>query len=343
MIEATEDAAADRRADDERAGPVVVRAVTDFGRLADDLVRRREHEVRILHFRDRLHAVHGRSDRDSGDRRFRQRSVHDAGLAELLLKAFGRRENAALDAYILTEHEYIRIALHFFFHGKPDRLYIVEYWHRLLSSFASVRVHMEQRALRFRERRFIGIFRRLVELPADRCRQLLVLFHAPGAGIDQILAEAEHAVFGAVLIHFLLGPVSKIVVRSGVGRQPVHHRLDEGRPFAGKRAAMRFLDDAVDCKRIVAVYTQAGEAVADGAVRHLAAQLLMDRHRDGILVVLAHENDGQLVDARKVAAFMEIALVARAFPERHKADSLLAFHLGGQSDADRMGNLSRHG
>ncbi len=97
MIQAAENTAADWRADNERTRPVIIRAVTDFGRFADDLIRCREHEIGILHFRDRLHAIHRRTDCNACNGRFRKRRIKRAMLAELLQQTFRCREHAAFE------------------------------------------------------------------------------------------------------------------------------------------------------------------------------------------------------------------------------------------------------
>ncbi|MNI84581.1 hypothetical protein D3C73_1414970 [compost metagenome] len=102
MVQPAEDPPSDRRADHHRTAPVVIGAVTDFGCFADNLISRRKHEIRVLHFGNRLHAIHGCTDSHPGYRRLRQRRIHHTFFPELLLQPFGGGEDTALDANILS-------------------------------------------------------------------------------------------------------------------------------------------------------------------------------------------------------------------------------------------------
>ncbi|MNI79275.1 hypothetical protein D3C73_1357220 [compost metagenome] len=106
MIQPAEDASSDRGTDDNRTIPVIIGPVADFGRFADNLVRRRQHEIGILHFGDRLHPVHCRPDGYTGNRRLSQRRIHDTLFTELFLQPLGGGEYPAFDADILAEYEH---------------------------------------------------------------------------------------------------------------------------------------------------------------------------------------------------------------------------------------------
>src|SRR5439155_22705838 len=82
------------------------------------------------------------------------------------------------------------------------------------------------------------------------------------------------------------------------------------------------------------------EAVAGRTDRHVFdAHLLCHRHADGVLVVLAEEHDGELVDAREVQRLVPVALTGRTLPEPAADDTTLAAVPERVRDPGRMGKL----
>src|SRR3989442_12910903 len=97
-------------------------------------------------------------------------------------------------------------------------------------------------------------------------------------------------------------------------------------------------------KKIVAADSDAGNAVAGGAVRDAGARHLQRlRHRDRPVVVLTEEDHGAPMDSREVQAFVEVALAGRPLAKTHIAEGALPFPLQGQADASRLGDLRTDG
>ena len=95
---AAEDAAAIGRADDHRHRPFARGAIAHPRDFADDLVVAGVDVVGELDFDDGLEAIGRHADRGADDPAFGDRRVEGAGLAELLLQAFGGAEHAAEDS-----------------------------------------------------------------------------------------------------------------------------------------------------------------------------------------------------------------------------------------------------
>src|SRR3972149_1080892 len=71
--------------------------------------------------------------------------------------------------------------------------------------------------------------------------------------------------------------------------------------------------------------------------------LLLERHRDGPLVVLADEDDRHVPDAGDVQGLVEVALGGGTVAEEDHDDGVVAPVLGGVGEADGVGDLGRHG
>ena len=118
VVEAAVNPTAERRADDDRHGPVAVGAVARPGCLADDLVESRVDEVGELDLGDGDQAVERRADSDSNDRRLGKGRVEHARLAESRVETLGGAENAALLADVFAQDEHPLVALHLLGHGR---------------------------------------------------------------------------------------------------------------------------------------------------------------------------------------------------------------------------------
>src|SRR4051812_35968658 len=82
------------------------------------LIERTGNEIGKLHFCNGPHSHERGAYRGSDDRRFRNRRIDDAPLAEFLEHTGGDFESASVDSHIFAEHEHAFVALHFF----PDPL-----------------------------------------------------------------------------------------------------------------------------------------------------------------------------------------------------------------------------
>ena len=112
MVVAALDAAADRRADDQRRGIFAARPIAQLRQLVHDLVVRRVDEVRELNLGDGAQAVQRHADRGADDPRLGQRRVHAALGAEFLVKAGRRAKNSTETADVLAHDDDARIAPH---------------------------------------------------------------------------------------------------------------------------------------------------------------------------------------------------------------------------------------
>ena len=65
-----------------------------------------------------------RADADADDRRFGNRRVDDAHLAELVVQSLRDAERTAVGADVLAEHEHFRIAAHLFDERFADRFQV---------------------------------------------------------------------------------------------------------------------------------------------------------------------------------------------------------------------------
>src|SRR3972149_1757818 len=123
-------------------------------------------------------------------------------------------------------------------------------------------------------------------------------------------------------------------------RDALHRRRPPPRPSLLDGVPAR----RVDGQHVVAVHLDAREAVGkrllgDGA----RVGLLLERHGDGPLVVLADEDHGHVPDPGEVTGLVEIALGRRAVAEVDHDYRALAPVLDAIADADRVGQLGRHG
>ena len=130
-------------------------------------------------------------------------------------------------------------------------------------------------------------------------------------GLDLLLGHVLHVVVGGVAVH-------------------AHgHRLDERRPAAGHRLGPRAAGDLEHLLDVVAVGGHALEAVAGGALDGVDGELLVQRRRVGVLVVLQHEDHGQLLDAGPVHRLVEVAARCGAVAEPGDGAARLAAELEG--------------
>ena len=107
-------------------------------------------------------------------------------------------------------------------------------------------------------------------------------------------------------------------------------------PRAG--ALVRLPGRRVAAEHVAAVDHHAGHAVARRARRDRAAgHLAVERDADGVAVVLAHEDDRQVVDAGEVHRLVDLALVGGALAELGHGHDVVAAHPGAHGDARPRG------
>jgi nucleoside-diphosphate-sugar epimerase len=100
---------------------------------------------------------------------------------------------------------------------------------------------------------------------------------------------------------------------------------NQRRAFAGARAAPRALNRLVHGQHVVAVDRDAVKAIPFRALGHvLDRHALLDRHRVGVEIVLADEQDRQLVDAGKIERFVEVAVLLGALAESRQCKRCLS-------------------
>src|SRR5882762_10559075 len=92
--------------------PVAIAAIPKLRHLIGDLVERHVGEVRELHLRDRPLAGERESERNTRDRRFGQRRIDDALLAESLAQPVRDEEHATFLSDVLTQDHDALVALH---------------------------------------------------------------------------------------------------------------------------------------------------------------------------------------------------------------------------------------
>ena len=120
MVQPAADAAAIRRADDHRHGPLAVGAVAHFGSFVDDLVESRVNKVGELDFADRAHAIECRADADADNGGFGQRRIDHALAAVFFEQAHCCAEHAAALAHVFADDKHVLVARQFFIHGLAD-------------------------------------------------------------------------------------------------------------------------------------------------------------------------------------------------------------------------------
>ena len=111
------------------------------------------------------------------------------------------------------------------------------------------------------------------------------------------------------------------------------HRLDQRRALAGDRALPRLAGGVEHRLGVVAVDGHAGEPVGRGTLDRIDRELLVQRRRVGVLVVLEHEHDRQLLHAGPVHRLVEVTAGGRAVTEPGQRAAGLAAQLEGHRHA----------
>src|SRR5437763_8983511 len=110
----------------------------------------------------------------------------------------------------------------------------------------------------------------------------------------------------APFLNLLLGHVLHVVV-GGVSVHPHRHRFDQGRPAARHRARPSLECRLENSLGVVAVDSDPDEPVRGGALHRVHGELLVQRGRVRILVVLEHEHDRELLHSGPVHRLVEVA------------------------------------
>src|SRR3984885_5254507 len=127
-----------------------------------------------------------------------------------------------------------------------------------------------------------------LELGAERPMALL----GPFAELDQMLLEPLDGTAERPVLLIVLGAIARRIVARGMCGRAVGHELDQGRSGAGARALCRPFSDRMHREEIVAVDTDAGDAVSRTTGREralLPARITLERG-DRPLVVDDVEN-----------------------------------------------------
>ena len=96
-------------------------------------------------------------------------------------------------------------------------------------------------------------------------------------------------------------------------------------------------------ENVAAVDGHPREAIAGGPCGdRQPPDLLRQRHADGVAVVLAHEDDRQLVDAREVHRLVHLALVCGSLAEVRDRHHVVAAHPRSHGDPHRVEDLGPH-
>jgi hypothetical protein len=121
--------------------------------------------------------------------------------------------------------------------------------------------------------------------------------------------------------------------------EAISHHLDKRWAFSTARAVGGFANRVIDGDHVLAVldpdarHSEARRAVNDPSAGHRVG-----RRRERVEVVLAKEDDRQLVGRSQVHGFIENPLVRGAVTEECYRDAVLAKHLRRKASADRNRN-----
>src|SRR5262245_20018621 len=159
----------------------------------------------------------------------------------------------------------------------------------------------------------------------------------------QIGAEAGERILLLPHRDFFLAPVLRRIVGGGVHAEPIRHALDQRGPVAGARPIDGLARGRVDGEDVVAVHLDAGQPVGERLLGDRArVGLLLQRHRDRPLVVLADEHHRHVPDPGEVHGLVKVALGGRAVAEVGHDDGVVAAVLSGIGQAHRVRQLRRH-
>src|ERR1044071_4235983 len=161
-----------------------------------------------------------------------------------------------------------------------------------------------------------------------RVEQLLLL---------QIDTEARERVLLLPGLDLFLRAVLGRVVSRGVHAQAIGDAFDQRRPISRPSPVHRLAARRVHGEHVVAVHLDARKAVGGGLLGDGAGiRLLLERHGDGPLIVLADEDHRPMPDTCEVSRLVKIALRRRAIAEVDHHHRVLAPVLDAVGNADGM-------
>src|ERR687891_235957 len=166
----------------------------------------------------------------------------------------------------------------------------------------------------------------------------LVVVH--DAGLLQVAGERGDGVLLLGLLDLLAGAIGPVVIVGGMWEEPIRLAFDQRGAASRPRSVHRLSHGLVAGQHVVPIDGHAREAVplpADGHV--LDPHLLRERNRDRVEVVLAHEDDRELVDPSEVERLVPVALAGCPFPEPRTHHGVLAQVLHGIGDAGGVRHL----
>src|SRR6266850_453908 len=157
---------------------------------------------------------------------------------------------------------------------------------------------------------------------------------------DELGARSPDRILGHPLGHLFVAAPLAALIRDRAAAHDQSDRLDERRALAGARALDRLGRRLRDRDDVGAVDGHAGDAVALRAVRQLLElRLAGERHVPGVLVVLDDVHHRQIPERRDAEALVERAGGRRAVAEDAGRDLALLFHLAGERDTARDGDV----
>ena len=318
VVHAALHATAEWRPEDGGHAEATDAAPADRRGLVDDLVVRGMHVVRELELGDGTQPHHRGAYRCARDRDLGHRRVEDTQGAEALEQPLRRAEHASLHSDVLTEEDHVRIALHLLVKRSAYRFDQAELSHRRRASVGPDRPSGSgcANASSAAVSTSASIVLRATSSSSTSSAPSSIR-RARSRGIGSRLAAAA----------FSLGVAVRVVVLRGVGDDPRHSHVDERRPLAcpgavdrgDGRGAHRFCVASVDRRPREAIGRSALLERGDG-------HLLRQRDADRVAVVLAEEDDRQLVHAGEVHRLVGRALGRGTVTEVAHRDGVLTLH-----------------
>ena len=337
------DAAPLRPADDEGHGIPAAQHVAEFRGLVDDHVHHQRDEIENLHLDDRPQPCNGGSHPGPA-----KGGLGDGGVPHPLRpegghQPLGRLENSAGFRHVLSHQDHRGVPLHLLVHRLRERLREGPFPRPRVARLLVIGMGgidgADQDALV-----------RLGALPPERHRLLQLLVHLalnggdPLAGTFAAVGELFFDLFERIAVH----PRFLVLEGARIGQVGTHavltpapgEGLDQARPLTGPGPLHRLPDDAIHLQGVIAVDGLPWNAVGRGAHRNRV-------HRggiakigvEGVLVVLAQEDDRQLPYRGQVQRLVKNSLVRPAVPEKRHHHLALAPHFGCQ----RRPRADRHG
>jgi hypothetical protein len=180
----------------------------------------------------------------------------------------------------------------------------------------------------------------LVDLGLDLGPDGFVDLVGQDASLSQLARELRDRVLLLEVLDLRRIAIAALVVVRGVRGEAHDAGLDERRSLAAAGALMCLLRRRVAAEHVAAVDDDARHPVTLGAgrdrpTRHLA----VERDADRVAVVLAHEDDGQLVHAGEVHRLVDLALVRGALAVLGHRHDVVAADPGPHGDPDGVEDL----